>query len=179
VASCEESAMSDALLQTLRRPSHYPASIRASGRNWRRPGVWAWGDSSLKKRPCLQGFSERVLACDNASKVSRDPRAGSSPPPRGAQIAAWSSRRQRSGCRPAASPPASAAATRTDRARDERSLTAGGACSRGTDPVCRPEGVRRSGSTGGPAPCRCELVLRPRPVLLLTKRARVFRRQST
>jgi hypothetical protein len=48
VAPCEETAISDAFLESLRRPSHYRRSFRAYGRNWRRPGVWA-GDLRVKK----------------------------------------------------------------------------------------------------------------------------------
>jgi hypothetical protein len=44
VSPCEKTAISDALLQTLRGPSHYRFSFRASGRNWRRPCARAWRD---------------------------------------------------------------------------------------------------------------------------------------
>jgi hypothetical protein len=56
VSSREKTAISDALLERFRRSSHYRPSFRDSGRNGRRPGVWAWPRFSSKKEACLQGL---------------------------------------------------------------------------------------------------------------------------
>ena len=56
VSPCEKTAISDALLQAFRRSSHYRSSFRASGRNWRRAGVWA-GALCSEKNGLVAGLS--------------------------------------------------------------------------------------------------------------------------